>query len=86
MDLRQPGVKLLGQVPQGLPPFGFQQFMYPTSTTCCPLALAVFFSAWWKRRLLAACSRSSTLSLRPNQELLGIASANVMPDWGTAFR
>jgi sulfate permease, SulP family len=86
MDLGSLGVKLLGQVPQGLPPFGFPTVHVSDLNDLLPLALGCFLLGVVET---AALGRTFALKYRyrfdANQELLGIASANVMAGLGHGF-
>src|SRR6266567_5231382 len=86
MDLGRLGVKLLGQVPQGLPPFGLPAVHASDLNDLLPLALGCFLLGTVET---AALDRMFAVKHRyrfdPNQELLGIASANVMAGLGHGF-
>ncbi len=86
MDLGRLGVKLLGQVPQGLPPFGLPAVHASDLNDLLPLALGCFLLGTVET---AALGRMFAVKHRyrfdPNQELLGIASANVMAGLGHGF-
>ena len=86
MDLGRLGVKLLGQVPQGLPPFGLPAVHVSDLNDLLPLALGCFLLGTVET---AAIGRMFAVKHRyrfdPNQELLGIASANVMAGLGHGF-
>ncbi len=86
MDLASLGVKLLGQVPQGLPPFGLPAIHLSDLNELLPLALGCFLLGVVET---AALGRTFALKHRyrfdANQELLGIASANVMAGLGHGF-
>ena len=86
MDLGSLGVKLLGQVPQGLPPFGFPAVHVSDLNDLLPLALGCFLLGMVET---AALGRMFAVKhgyrFDPNQELLGIASANVMAGLGHGF-
>src|SRR5216110_1795634 len=86
MDLGSLGVKLLGQVPQGLPPFGIPAVHISDLNDLLPLALGCFLLGTVET---AALGRMFAVKHRyrfdPNQELLGIASANVMAGLGHGF-
>src|SRR5437762_6385850 len=59
LGLEARGVKLLGEVPQGLPAFGLQRFTGRIGTNCCRWRSPVFCWARWRRPRSVAC-------LRPN--------------------
>jgi high affinity sulfate transporter 1 len=86
MDLGSLGVKLLGQVPQGMPPFGFPAVHVSDFNDLLPLALGCFLLGMVET---AAIGRMFAVKhgyrFDPNQELLGIASANVMAGLGHGF-
>src|SRR5436305_11433405 len=86
MDLGSFGVKLLGEVPQGLPPFGLPAVHVSDINDLLPLALGCFLLGMVET---AALGRMFAVKhgyrFDPNQELLGIASANVMAGLGHGF-
>src|SRR5437870_7485507 len=86
MDLGRLGVKLLGQVPQGLPPFGLPAVHVSDLNDLLPLALGCFLLGMVET---AALGRMFAVKhgyrFDANQELLGIASANVMTGLGYGF-
>jgi high affinity sulfate transporter 1 len=86
MDLGSFGVKLLGQVPQGLPPFGVPAVHVSDLNDLLPLALGCFLLGMVET---AALGRMFAVKhgyrFDANQELLGIAGANVMAGLGHGF-
>src|SRR5438874_2756102 len=86
MDLGSLGVNLLGQVPQGLPPFGLPAVHLSDLNDLLPLALGCFLLGMVET---AALGRMFAVKhgyrFDANQELLGIASANVMTGLGYGF-
>ena len=86
MDIGRFGVKLLGQVPQGLPPFGLPAVHVSDLNDLLPLALGCFLLGMVET---AALGRMFAVKhgyrFDANQELLGIASANVMTGLGYGF-
>jgi high affinity sulfate transporter 1 len=86
MDLGSFGVKLLGQVPQGLPPFGLPAIHVSDINDLLPLALGCFLLGMVET---AALGRMFAVKhgyrFDANQELLGIASANVIAGLGHGF-
>src|SRR5256714_9637183 len=86
MDLGRLGVKLLGQVPQGLPPFGLPAVHVSDLNDLLPLALGCFLLGMVET---AALGRMFAIKhgyrFDANQELLGIAGANVMAGLGHGF-
>src|SRR3989440_3260377 len=86
MDLGTLGAKLLGQVPQGLPPFGLPAVHVSDLNDLLPLALGCFLLGMVET---AALGRTFAVKhgyrFDANQELLGIASANVMAGLGHGF-
>src|SRR6266498_3875218 len=86
MDLDNWGVKLLGEVPQGLPPFGLPPVHLSDLNDLLPLALGCFLLGMVET---AALGRMFAVKhgyrFDANQELLGIAGANVMAGLGHGF-
>src|SRR5256886_4504957 len=86
MNLGKLGVKLLGEVPQGLPPFGLPAIHASDLNDLLPLALACFLLGAVES---AAIGRMFAVKhgyrFDANQELLGIAGANVMAGLGHGF-
>ena len=86
MDLGSLGVKLLGAVPQGLPPFGLPAVHLSDLNELLPLALGCFLLGMVET---AALGRMFAVKhgyrFDPNQELLGIAGANVTAGLGHGF-
>jgi SulP family sulfate permease len=86
MDLGGLGVKLLGQVPQGLPPFGLPAIHVSDLNDLLPLALGCFLLGMVETAALGRMfAAKHGYRFDPNQELLGIASANVMAGLGHGF-
>jgi SulP family sulfate permease len=86
MNLGKLGVKLLGEVPQGMPPFGLPAIHASDLNDLLPLALACFLLGAVES---AAIGRMFAVKhgyrFDANQELLGIAGANVMAGLGHGF-
>jgi len=86
MDLGSLGVKVLGEVPQGMPPFGLPSVHLSDLNDLLPLALGCFLLGTVET---AALGRMFAVKhgyrFDPNQELLGIAGANVMAGLGHGF-
>src|SRR6201982_464568 len=86
MDLGSLGVKVLGEVPQGIPPFGLPAVHVSDLNDLLPLALGCFLLGTVET---AALGRMFAVKhgyrFDPNQELLGIAGANVMAGLGHGF-
>src|SRR6478672_3049191 len=86
MDLGRFGVKLLGQVPQGLPPFGFPAIHVSDLNDLLPLALGCFLLGMVETAALGRMfAAKHGYRFDPNQELLGISGANVMAGLGHGF-
>jgi high affinity sulfate transporter 1 len=86
MDLGSLGVKLLGQVPQGMPPFGLPAVHVSDLNDLLPLALGCFLLGMVETAALGRMfAAKHGYRFDPNQELLGIASANVMAGLGHGF-
>src|SRR5881409_2744314 len=86
MELGRLGVKLLGQVPQGLPPFGLPAVHVSDLNDLLPLALGCFILGMVETAALGRMfAAKHGYRFDPNQELLGIAGANVMAGLGHGF-
>jgi len=86
MDLGSLGVKLLGQVPQGLPPFGLPAVHVSDLNDLLPLALGCFLLGMVETAALGRMfAAKHGYRFDPNQELLGISGANVMAGLGHGF-
>lgn len=86
MDLGAAGVKLLGEVPQGMPPFGIPAVHWSDLNDLLPLALGCFLLGTVET---AALGRMFAVKhgyrFDPNQELLAIGGANIMAGLGHGF-
>src|SRR5436305_919538 len=86
MNLGSLGVKLLGQVPQGLPPFGLPAVHVSDLNDLLPLALGCFLLGMVESAALGRMfATKHGYRFDPNQELLGIAGANAMAGLGHGF-
>ena len=86
MDLTSLGVKVLGEVPQGLPPFGLPAVHLSDFNNLLPLALACFLIGTVETAALGRMfALKHSYRFDANQELLGIAGANVMAGLGHGF-
>lgn len=86
LGLSARGVKLLGEVPQGLPPLGLPAVHWADLNQLLPLAIASFMLGAVETsaigRMFAA---KHGYKFEPNQEFLGIAAANLATGLGHAF-
>lgn len=86
LGLSSRGVKILGEVPQGLPPVGIPDIDWSDLNKLLPLALACFLLAAVET---AAIGRTFTAKhggrLDANQEFLALATSNLMAGLGRGF-
>src|SRR5436190_2919990 len=86
LNLDARGVKMLGEVPQGLPPIGLPVVAWSDLNQLLPLAIACFMLGAVET---AAIGRMFTAKhggrFDSNQEFLGLASANLVAGLGHAF-
>jgi sulfate permease, SulP family len=86
LGLERQGVKLLGEVPQGLPPIGLPTFHWADLNQLLPLALACFLLGTVETaaigRMFAARHGGR---LDANQEFLALAAANLASGLGHGF-
>ncbi|HVP74201.1 MAG TPA: SulP family inorganic anion transporter, partial [Phycisphaerales bacterium] len=86
IDLAGMGVKMLGEVPQGLPSLGLPAVAVSDLNTLLPLALACFLLATVETAAIGRMFASKHgYRFDANQELLGIAAANAMAGLGHGF-
>lgn len=85
-DLAAHGVKLLGQVPQGLPAFGFQPMLRSDINELLPLAMACFLLGAVETAAIGRMfARKHDYRLDPDQEFVALAAANLMAGLGQGF-
>jgi sulfate permease, SulP family len=85
-DLAGHGVKLLGNVPQGLPPFGLPDVHRSDFNTLLPLALACFLLGAVETAAVGRTfAQKHGQRLDSNQELLALAGANLAAGLGHGF-
>ena len=86
LGLSARGVKLLGDVPQGIPPIGLPAMHWSDLNELLPLAVACFMLGAVETaaigRMFAAKHGNR---FEPNQEFLGLAAANLATGLGHAF-
>jgi MFS superfamily sulfate permease-like transporter len=86
LSLDKYGVKLLGEVPQGLPPIGLPAIQWSDLNNLLPLAIACFLLGAVET---AAIGRMFTAKhggrLDANQEFLALAAANLTAGLGRGF-
>jgi high affinity sulfate transporter 1 len=86
LGLEASGVKLLGDVPQGLPPIGFPAIHWPEENSLLPLAFACFLLGAVET---AAIGRTFGAKhgnrLDANQEFLALAGANLAAGLGRGY-
>ena len=85
-NLGQHGVKVLGEVPQGLPPIGIPALHWSDINELLPLALACFLLGAVETVAIGRTfSQKYGYRLDSNQEFLALAGANLMSGLGHAF-
>ncbi|MEO5916755.1 MAG: SulP family inorganic anion transporter [Luteolibacter sp.] len=85
-DLAAHGVKLLGQVPQGLPAFGFQHMQRSDVNELLPLAMACFLLGAVETAAIGRMfARKHNYRLDSDQEFVALAAANLMAGLGQGF-
>jgi high affinity sulfate transporter 1 len=86
LDLAQSGVKLLGEVPQGLPEFRAGLLSRADLNTLLPLAMACFLLAAVETAAIGRMfARKHGYRLDSNQEFLALAGANLAAGIGQGF-
>ena len=85
-DLGHHGVKVLGEVPQGLPPIGLPGLHWSDLNELLPLALACFLLGAVETVAIGRTfSQKHGYRLDSNQEFLALAAANLGAGLGQAF-
>ena len=85
-DLGQRGVKMLGDVPQGLPPLRLPAIAWQDLNELLPLAFACFLLAAVETAAIGRMfARKHGYRLDPNQEFLAIGAANLASGLGGGF-
>ncbi len=85
-DLGGHGVKLLGEVPQGLPVFGLQGLHWSDINTLLPLAMACFLLGAVETAAIGRMfARKHGYRLDSDQEFLALAGANLAAGLGQGF-
>lgn len=80
------GVKMLGQLPQGLPPFGLPAVHWSDVNELLPLAMACFLLASVETTAIGRMFASKSAGrLDANRELLAIAGANLAAGLGQGY-
>lgn len=86
VDLAARGVKLLGEVPQGLPPLGIQLLERSDLNNLLPLAMACFLLGAVETAAIGRMfARKHQYRLDSNQEFLALAGANLAAGLGQGF-
>lgn len=77
--LTDAGVKIVGEVPQGLPSFGMPSFSMETIETLLPIALAISLVSFMESIAVAKAiqSKHRDYKVDPNQELVSLGLANI---------
>ncbi len=84
--LDQHGVKMLGELPQGLPPFGLPAVHWTDLNDLLPLAMACFLLASVETTAIGRMFASKSAGrLDANRELLAIAGANLAAGLGHGY-
>jgi MFS superfamily sulfate permease-like transporter len=86
LDLGAQGVKLLGEVPVGLPVPGLPAVSWADLNTILPLAMACFLLAAVETTAIGRMfGQKHGYRIDPNQEFLGLAAANLAAGLGRGF-
>ena len=86
LGLEQRGVKLLGEIPQGIPPLGLPTTSWSDLNQLLPLALACFLLAAVETAAIGRMfSATHGYRLDANQEFLALGAGNLMAALGRGF-
>ncbi len=77
--LYENGVKIVGDVPQGLPAFSFPGFDFENMKALLPIALTISFIGFMESIAVAKAiqKKHNNYKVEPNQELIGLGIANI---------
>ena len=73
------GVKIVGNVPEGLPAFGLPSFDFDSMMTMLPIALTIAFIGFMESIAVAKAiqAKHKNYQVSPNQELIALGVANI---------
>ena len=78
-NLLDVGVKIVGEVPNGLPGFGIPQMDFENLRTLLPIALTIAFIGFMESIAVAKAvqKKHKSYKVEPNQELIALGMANI---------
>ena len=87
LGLFENGVKIVGEVPKGLPSFGLPAFNMEHFKQLLPIALTISFIGFMESIAVAKAiqSKHKNYKIVPNQELIGLGIANIGGSFFQAF-
>lgn len=87
MGLDSQGVKIVKDIPGGLPPFGIPALNISDMTTLFPIALTISFVGFMESIAVAKAiqAKHKTYDVIPNQELMGLGMSNIIGSFFSAF-
>jgi SulP family sulfate permease len=87
LGLHEEGVKIVKDVPGGLPSFGIPVFSGSVISTLLPIALTISFVGFMESIAVAKAiqSKHKDYQVIPNQELIGLGMANIIGSFFKAF-
>ena len=79
MNLQEQGVKIVGEVPGGLPSFGIPQIQWTTIQDLLPIALAIALVSFMESIAVAKAiqAKHKDYKVIANQELIALGAANI---------
>jgi len=79
-NLHQYGVKIVGNIPQGLPHFKIQKFDYKTVKDLAPMALTLALIAFMEAISVAKAieAKHTNYKIKPNKELIALGLGNII--------
>lgn len=87
LGLFENGVKIVGEVPKGLPGFGIPNLNFENIQTLLPIALTISFIGFMESIAVAKAiqKKHNNYKVEPNQELIGLGMANIGGAFFQAF-
>ena len=87
MGLHEHGVKIVKDIPGGLPAFGIPKISGPVMSALLPIALTIAFVGFMESIAVAKAiqGKHKNYQVIPNQELIGLGMANIAGSFFKAF-
>jgi len=87
LDLQEAGVKIIKDVPSGLPSFGLPQLNGSSLLSLLPIALTISLVSYMESYAVAKAihAKHKDHEIDPNQELIGLGASNILGSFFSSF-